>query len=255
MKAVALACSGIRLLAPSTHASPDDPVGGCGAFNYTSKIQHRSACNTPNLHPRCGNRLHIIVKHSQLSNRYCIINADTMDPSEESSEGDTYLLLKWFKEHGGWLHPNVEILFNEEYGYHGVASGDIKAGTTLLECPIELSLSHLNLDPEQNLVPYYRGKVTKCVGRLPPEQLTRLLLIEQLVLGEKSPWAWYIFLLPDPHDLTSALWFDSPFWNNTPLEWAREDRLGMIQAEWDHIKKVLEEVGLKNSELYHECDL
>lgn len=175
-------------------------------------------------------------------------------PSIEEKEQELATLLNWFKERGGILNDKVTIRYQKEDGYSGVAVDDLEAGTILVECPLELSLSHLNLYQGMP-VPFVKSDVQKCIGMLPEEQLTRLLLIEQLVLGEESRWAPYIGCLPDPNEMKTALWYDSPYFSDTALGEARKNRLAAVKGEWEHIRKVLEEVGLKDSPLHQECDL
>lgn len=178
--------------------------------------------------------------------------SDTKEAEETISK-----ILSWFCNNGGWIDPNVVIHHDSKMGYQLRAKADLKAPFDAICCPLGLTLSHLNLDPTQQYVPYIGAwsKLEACRGKLSNEVLTRLLLIEQLVLEEESPWAPYIALIPGADELTTAMWFDSRHFENTPVQQAKREREEILKKEWKKARSVMQEVGLEKSEVFEEADL
>src|SRR5271170_62491 len=116
-------------------------------------------------------------------------------------------LVSWVVQNEGYLHPDVEISFSTEQGFHVVvAKGkSIAAMTRIASCPMPATLSVLNA---LDIAPF------RCQGtRFPapfvrndPNMVQNFFLMDQYVRGQKSWWAPYISTLPSPQD-TKALSF------------------------------------------------
>jgi hypothetical protein len=174
-------------------------------------------------------------------------------PSDTEAEAAADKLLEWFQQHGGWLNPNIKICHTAADGYHMRACNTLEGPFNAVACPLALSLSHLNLDPHQTIVPVVDSDLRPFLGTLPTHVLTRLLLIEQLVKEEKSRWHPYILMLPDQEDFTTAMWFDSKYLDDTPVEKTKMERNEQWKREWKIARAALEAAGLQ--ELYNECTL
>lgn len=164
-------------------------------------------------------------------------------------------LLDWFQKNGGWLNPSVEIANNEEHGFHMRAKQNLQGPFDVVKCPLKLTLSHLNLDPNQKWVPYHRSPLQACLGKLPDRVVAYLLLIEQLVLGDDSPWAQYIDCLPDDKDFIYSTTKSYPNFETTALRNAKSKKLQDYEREHREALSVMAEVGMSGSETYDECDL
>lgn len=112
-------------------------------------------------------------------------------------------LARWMASNRGYLHPNIEIAFNAEKGYHArvSAGGTIKAGTCVARCSMTTSLSVLNA---------LHSPPFSCRGTRFPSAFLRtqdhgvvqcFFLMEQWLLQDKSWWAPYLSTLPKPDDI------------------------------------------------------
>lgn len=154
-------------------------------------------------------------------------------------------LLSWFAQNGGWLSPDVQIVYNESQGHHMRA---LRPTTPeVVTCPLKLTLSCLNLDPDQKEVLPITSPLQQCRGKIPDHILTYLLLIEQRNKGTESPWYNYIACLPGPRDMTTPLWFDEEdvaFLAGTSLAPALKERKADYQKQWLEAVGVMKEVGV-----------
>ncbi|KAJ4989442.1 set domain protein [Stagonosporopsis vannaccii] len=154
-------------------------------------------------------------------------------------------LLSWFTHHGGCLSPDVKIVFSESQGHHMRA---LRPTTPeVVTCPLKLTLSSLNLDPDQKEVLPITSPLQQCRGRIPDHILTYLLLIEQRIIGKESPWYHYIACLPGPESMTTPLWFDEEdvaFLTGTSLAPALQEREADYRRQWEDAVSVLKEVGV-----------
>lgn len=154
-------------------------------------------------------------------------------------------LLSWFTQHGGWLSPDVQIVYNESQGHHMRA---LRPTTPkVVTCPLKLTLSSLNLDPDQKEVLPITSPLQQCRGRIPDHILTYLLLIEQRIQGKESPWHNYIACLPGPESMTTPLWFDDKdeaFLAGTSLAPALKERRAEYREQWDNAVSVMKDVGV-----------
>lgn len=178
-----------------------------------------------------------------------------MEDTPPAVDNKTQQLLTWFTSQGGWLHPSVAIEHTTANGFRLIAKEPLPANTDFVTCPLDLTLSHLNLDPDQEWVPYHDSPLKLLQGKVATNVLGYLLLIEQLVLKDKSPWHPYIDALPDQGDMTTALWRDSKYFKKTPVEHARLERLRILESEHEDALSTMAEAGLKGTEIYEICDL
>ncbi|KAH6633360.1 hypothetical protein C7974DRAFT_392629 [Boeremia exigua] len=174
----------------------------------------------------------------------------TIDTSSSSSYSFskhplTEDLLSWFTQNGGWLSPDVQVVYNESQGRHMRA---LRPTTPeVVTCPLRLTLSSLNLDPDQKEVLPITSPLQQCRGRLPDHILTYLLLIEQRIKGKESPWHSYIACLPGPESMTTPLWFDDKdvaFLAGTSLSPALKERKADYQKQSEDAVSVMKEVGV-----------
>jgi hypothetical protein len=154
-------------------------------------------------------------------------------------------LVSWFTQHGGWLSPDVHIVYSESQGHHMRALRP--TAPEVVTCPLELTLSSLNLIPDQKEVLPITSPLQQCRGKIPDHILTYLLLIEQRNKGKDSPWHDYIACLPEPGNLTTPLWFDEEdvaFLAGTSLAPALKERKADYHKQWEHAIRVLKDVGV-----------
>lgn len=121
-------------------------------------------------------------------------------------------LLRWFVRHGGRLHPDVEMRFTPEYGFHFVATRSIGSNEVVCTCPFELSFSFLNIISQ----PISGGRslegqsaCSSLLGKVDKGTSTAFFLVEQRLEGEESFWYPYMRLLPMDTDMTTPLWFSA----------------------------------------------
>lgn len=154
-------------------------------------------------------------------------------------------LVSWFVQNGGWLSPDVQIVYSDSQGHHMRA---LKPTTPdVVTCPLKLTLSSLNLDPDQKEVLPITSSLQQCRGKIPDHILTYLLLIEQRNKGRDSPWHHYIACLPGPESMTTPLWFDeqdAAFLAGTSLAPAAKERKADMHQQWEHAVAVMKEVGV-----------
>ncbi|RII05431.1 hypothetical protein CUC08_Gglean010528 [Alternaria sp. MG1] len=168
-------------------------------------------------------------------------------PSAES-------LVTWFTQNGGQLSPDVQIVFSDSRGFHMRAARPLSS-TVVASCPLKLTLSSLNLDPNEKEVLYAESPLEQCRGKIPDHVLTYLLLIEQRKKGEKSPWHAYISCLPGPETMTTPLWFDESdvvFLAGTSLAPATKERKAELERQWENAVGVMKALGMP---LADEIDL
>jgi hypothetical protein len=163
-------------------------------------------------------------------------------------------LVHWFTQNGGYLSSDVQIAYSSSRGYHVQAARPLSS-PVVVTCPLKLTLSCLNLDPQQTEVLHIVSPLQRCQGKIPDHILTYLLLIEQQRKGEKSPWYTYIRCLPGPESTTTPLWFDDKdmaFLAGTSLKPAAEERKREYFEQWEHAVGVMKEAGVALAE---EIDL
>jgi hypothetical protein len=120
-------------------------------------------------------------------------------------------LVRWIASNRGYLHPDIELAFDVEKGYHArvVAGGMVKAGTCVARCPMTTSMSVLNALH----TPPFSSRGTRFPSAFLRNQKAALVqcffLMEQWVLQEKSWWAPYLSTLPKPDDIEALYFMDN----------------------------------------------
>jgi len=157
-------------------------------------------------------------------------------------------LVDWFKANAGWLNPEVQIAYHESTGFHLRAIRPISS-PVIVTCPLQLTLSYLNLDTTQSVVQHVESPLSKYLGVLPNHVLTRLLLIEQRYLAKQGEGLWrpYIACLPEPEAMTASIWFDDDDMQclaGTNLAAATRSTLAVLTEEWEHVVEVLRDANL-----------
>jgi hypothetical protein len=163
-------------------------------------------------------------------------------------------LVHWFTEHGGQLSDDVQVVFSDSRGFHVRAVRPLRS-PVVVTCPLNLTLSCLNLDSDQKEVIHIDSPLQQCKGKIPDHILTYLLLIEQRKKGKDSPWHAYISCLPGPESMTTPLWFDEEdlaFVVGTSLAPAAKERQEEYQRQWELALRVMKDAGIA---LADETDL
>lgn len=117
-------------------------------------------------------------------------------------------LVRWISSNRGYFHPNIELAFDVEKGYHArVRAGKtVKAGSCMARCSMTTSLSVLNAIHS----PPFSCRGTKFPSAFLRNQRTGVVqcffLMEQLINQDDSWWAPYLSTLPKPDDI-EALYF------------------------------------------------
>jgi hypothetical protein len=197
------------------------------------------------------------IMPSEKSQPQCVDSAAHMPQSLDepySSHRLAEALVHWFTEHGGQLSDDVQVAFSDSRGFHVRA---VRSLTTpvVVTCPLNLTLSCLNLDLNQKEVLYIDSPLQQCKGKIPDHILTYLLLIEQRKKGEASPWHAYISCLPGLESMTTPLWFDEEdlaFVVGTSLAPAAKERQKEYQQQWEHALSVMKDAEIA---LADEVDL
>jgi len=178
--------------------------------------------------------------------------ADTVSPKPQESDeklGTHPLaeeLVRWFTQHGGHLSTDVEIAYSQSRGFHLQALRPLNS-PVVVGCPLKLTLSSLNLDPQQQGVLHIDSPLHQCQGKIPDHILTYLILIEQQKKGNESPWHAYIRCLPGSESMTTPLWFDDndmAFLAGTSLAPAAKERKSDYHEQWEHALSVMKEASI-----------
>ncbi|KAH7135847.1 hypothetical protein B0J11DRAFT_576404 [Dendryphion nanum] len=168
-------------------------------------------------------------------------------------------LVDWFVRTGGWLHPDVSIAQDPSGSYHVIAASDLDSRdyVSLARGHIRSTLSYLNLDQGQSIVPHINSPLQKCLGKIPNHVLTYLFLVEQLKVKAESFWEPYLACLPRPADMTTPLWFsdeDGAYMQGTPLMNSIAAQRDALQKEWSAARLVMAECSLAEEKIYEHCD-
>jgi hypothetical protein len=171
---------------------------------------------------------------------------DEISAQHFGSHPSAKTLVAWFTQNGGQLSPDVHIVFSDSHGFHMRAVRPLTSAV-VASCPLKLTLSSLNLDPNEKDVLYVESPLQQCRGKIPDHILTYLLLIEQRNKGDQSPWHAYIACLPGRESMTTPLWFDQSdiaFLAGTSLAPATKERKAELQHQWENSVAVLKELGM-----------
>ncbi|MCJ1250164.1 hypothetical protein MMC30_007390 [Trapelia coarctata] len=163
--------------------------------------------------------------------------------SFENSSSYIKQITQWFTSAGGTIHPAVEIIYNAPYAGYSLrvrASQYLPSGSRVISCPHNLVLSILSIHRAENPWP------TEFLSHWShsPEVLTRVFLMEQLLLAEEGFWYPYIRMLPQPGEggLDTPLFYgeeDCVWIKGTNLEGAREVRERAWRGEWEECVRLL----------------
>lgn len=159
-------------------------------------------------------------------------------------------VIDWVTQHGGSIHPDITIAYDQEKGYHvRVAQGKfIDRHTRIASCPMETTLCVLN---PLDIKPFTcRGvrfpKIFLDKFCTTPDVLHTFFLMEQYLLGERSWWAHYFATLPTPEDVKAShfnLQDDQAWIQGTNLEAA----VDLQEKKWqDHYFTGLEVLEAAN---------
>lgn len=155
-------------------------------------------------------------------------------------------LVNWFTNNGGHISTDVHLGYTQSHGFHLQALRPLSS-PIVVSCPLKLTLSCLNLDPQQHEVLHIDSPLRQCQGKIPDHILTYLFLIEQQKKGTESPWCAYIRCLPGPESMTTPLWFDDAdmaFLAGTSLVPAAKERRLEYHQQWEHALSVLKEASI-----------
>jgi hypothetical protein len=153
-------------------------------------------------------------------------------------------LAHWFTDSGGHISNDVEIAYSDSRGFHMLATRSLSS-PVIVTCPLQLTLSCLNLDPDQQEVLHIDSRLQLCRGKIPDHILTYLLLIEQRKKGRASPWQAYIACLPGSDNMTTPLYFDEDdmtFLAGTGLLPAVQERDAEYHQQWENALELLNEI-------------
>eukprot|EP00736_Rhodelphis_marinus_P007322 Rmarinus@m.22557 len=104
----------------------------------------------------------------------------------------------WFVKNGGELH-NVDFDSVGELNNGMVTTDSVKKGDVLLRVPESMVLSQLTL------LDIVDDRTRAVLESLPEEEALRLFLLAQMQLGDESPWAPYLKVLPREDEINSVL--------------------------------------------------
>ncbi|KAH7092983.1 hypothetical protein FB567DRAFT_514396 [Paraphoma chrysanthemicola] len=158
-------------------------------------------------------------------------------------------LSRWFTQGGGHISSDADIAYSDSRGFHLRATRPLSS-PVVVTCPLQLTLSCLNLDPDHQQVLHIDSLLQQCRQKIPDHVLTYLLLIEQRKKGTASPWHAYLAALPGPDSMTTPLWFDEDdmaFLAGTGLMPAIKERKAEYQQQWQNAVKVLSEIDAAQS--------
>ena len=155
-------------------------------------------------------------------------------------------LVAWFTQHGGSLSPDVQVVHSDSHGFHMRAVRPLSS-PVVASCPLKLTLSSLNLDPDEKEVLHVESPLRQCQGKIHDHILTYLLLIEERNKGKVSQWHAYIACLPGPESMNTPLWFDEDdmvFLTGTSLAPATRERKEGMRRHFEQAVTVMKELGI-----------
>lgn len=144
---------------------------------------------------------------------------------KETEQARFSALLEWSREHGGTVHPALEVYKDEVTGFSmrvkpsSAVGIELKAGAgeQVLRCPFSTSLSFLNARLGGPILTGSSGSDVEPRPAFPlrfmeiqPHLIGHFYLMKQYLLGKDSFWYPYISTLPQPDSISS--WSLPPFW-------------------------------------------
>ena len=145
---------------------------------------------------------------------------------------------QWFLANGGYIDPAIEITSTAFNGTYLRVSGaeSLLPGTEIISCPHHLTISWLSIR---------KCHLHNVCSTMKLHVATRLFLMKQHILREKSPWWPYIKILPQPYRSDA---FNTPLYYNTEdmvwirgtnLEYARQVREATWRKEYNDARQQL----------------
>lgn len=191
-----------------------------------------------------------------ISDQESIFRLDERTSAQSDTDHPAEALRSWFSHNGGWLNPDVRIIFDDtgSNGFYLVAAKPLSS-PTVARCPLRLTLSFLCLDHRQDVVAHVDSPLQKCLGKVPDFVLNYLFLMEQHCHGKYSKWHPYIACLPEPETMNTPIWFtdeDVKYLEGTNLLQATKARQQGLREQWAHAQSVMNEVGVT---MPSECSL
>ena len=114
-------------------------------------------------------------------------------------------LIKWVREHGGYLHPDVVILYNPELGFHVEVKRTLSGTTRIASCPMPVTISILNATNTPPFKSHGTNFPVSFINQRPSTVIQYFFLMDQYVSQESSWWAPYIRSLPTPVALADEM--------------------------------------------------
>ena len=138
----------------------------------------------------------------------------------------------WFLRNGGYINPAIEITSSISDGtfLRVDGNGGLLPGANIISCPHKLTISWPSVRK------YHLNSVW---STMKPHVATRLFLMKQYILRERSPWWPYVRSIPQPYQNDA---FNTPLYYNaddlvwirgTNLEYARQVREDAWRKEYD----------------------
>lgn len=166
-------------------------------------------------------------------------------PDQTVAGGQSAITLRgWLQEHGGFLHPEINISLDASYGWHWKAASDLAQGTPLCTVPHSLTLSYINALVDDKW-PVFKSNRTK----LKIENIGFWYLTVQYVNRRTSFWKPYFDCLPKPEDGHSAPLFcdsdeDFAWLDSTDVSHSATQRKAIYKQYYDDGISVLGKAGV-----------
>lgn len=124
-----------------------------------------------------------------------------------SSSKPVSALEDWLKSQpGGYLHPNVHVVDDENAGVHWRPSGPVEPNVRIVTVPHSVALSYLNALADPSYPVFSKNRKAFKI-----EAIGFFYLMLQYVNRSTSFWKPYLETLPQPEEQhTTTLWFDDP---------------------------------------------
>lgn len=189
---------------------------------------------------------------------------------KEAEQARFNALLEWSREHGGAIHPALEVYKDDVTGFSmrvktSTTEGTehtIKPGEQVLGCPLSTSLSFLNAATDGPIVAGASKRTEPHTAFPPrfmeiqPHVIGHFFLMKQFLLGKESFWYPYISTLPQPDSISS--WNLPPFWpdedfgflEGTNAAVAAQEIQANTKRDFKEARKILKEEGFENWQDY-----
>lgn len=147
-----------------------------------------------------------------------------------SASSDNFEL--WFLSNGGYINPAIEITSSIPNGTFLRVDGEeaLLPGANIISCPHKLTISWPSIR---------KHHLNNVRSSMKPHVATRLFLMKQYILREKSLWWPYIKSIPQPYQndaFNTPLYYDAGdmVWiRGTNLEYARQVREDTWRKEYN----------------------